>query len=170
MPYFILLIAVNIAIQQALGTPGIRRGLLATLVPNGYYTKPQTAPKYIVTNTMANFVLYAVLYAALTFYCWECTELLSLQKLTVTFPVVAALWVINFGVTVVAWTLAIRDAVGRQLSGSRGSGSSNNVATVGGSNSTLAVGDSVIFEKDAATAGGDNFNSWNSDTSVDTPL
>ena len=116
VPYFLLLLVVNMAIQQSLGTPGIRRGLLATLVPNGYYSKPQTAPQYIVANTLANFSLYALLYAVLTFYCWECTEDLSIHKLRVSFPVVAVLWILNFAFTIGVWVLAIRKNVANQLS------------------------------------------------------
>ena len=116
VPYFLLLLVVNMAIQQSLGTPGIRRGLLATLVPNGYYSKPQTAPQYIVANTLANFSLYALLYAVLTFYCWECTEDLSIHKLRVSFPVVAVLWILNFAFTIGVWVMAIRKNVANQLS------------------------------------------------------
>ena len=113
-----------------------------------------------MANTLANFALYVVLYAVLTFYCWECTEDLSLDKLKVTYPVVAVLWIVNFAVSVAVWILAIQKNIDGQLGrGSRVGPGPGPSGTNGSSTSTLAVAD--VTPADDSKGHGD-FQSWNS--------
>merc|ERR1712111_96920 len=76
------------------------------LMPNGYL-KAQLqigeeksavglASRYIVANVVWNAILHILLWLVLTFYCWECTKILSLTKLIYCFPIAIALWLINF--------------------------------------------------------------------------
>ena len=56
----------------------------------------KTASHYIVFNVAWNATLHILLWLVLTFYCWECTKILSLTKLIYCFPIAIALWLINF--------------------------------------------------------------------------
>ena len=64
--------------------------------------------RYLVLNIILNAILHILLWIVLTFYCWECTKLLSLEKLTVCFPTAIALWIVALVMTAIAWRAAIR--------------------------------------------------------------
>ena len=60
----------------------------------------KTASHYIVFNVAWNATLHILLWLVLTFYCWECTEILSLIKLIYYFPVSIGLWLVDFIFTI----------------------------------------------------------------------
>ena len=160
VPYLILILLVNISVQFAVGRRSFWRGMLAILMPNGYYSKPQCAPAYIVSNILANFALYSVLYLVLTFYCWECTKALSLSKLMAGFPVVAVMWLFNFALTITIWVTVIRKNTQKQLGHEQTEeGKANQVTT---DDESQHLGNNKTNS--------DNFNSWTSRGSVNTPL
>ena len=66
------------------------------------------ASHYIVVNVAWNAMLHILLWLVLTFYCWECTKILSLTKLIYCFPIAIALWLINFIFTIFVWKKSIR--------------------------------------------------------------
>ena len=66
------------------------------------------ASHYIVYNVAWNATLHISLWLVLTFYCWECTKILSLTKLIYCFPIAIALWLINFILTIFVWKKSIR--------------------------------------------------------------
>ena len=68
----------------------------------------KTASHYIVFNVAWNATLHILLWLVLTFYCWECTKILSLTKLIYCFPIAIALWLINFIFTIFVWKKSIR--------------------------------------------------------------
>ena len=107
-----------------------------------------------MANTLANFALYTVLYAVLTFYCWECTEALSLNKLWIII-IVGILWIINFVISVAVWSFAIRKNIDHKLGRRRGRGGvgAGPSGTNGSSTSTLAVADADCK---------DDYQPWNS--------
>lgn len=55
-----------------------------------------------------NATLHILLWLVLTFYCWECTKVLSLTKLIYCFPIAIALWLINFLFTIFVWKKSIK--------------------------------------------------------------
>ena len=63
---------------------------------------------YIVSNVTWNAILHILLWLVLTFYCWDCTKILSLTKLIYCFPVAMALWLINFLFTIYVWKKSIK--------------------------------------------------------------
>jgi len=182
LPYLVLLILVNVSIQFALSKRSLWRGLLAVLTPNGYDDKPQTAPQYIVANMLANFALYSVLYLVLTFYCWECTETLSLNKLLTSYPVVAVMWLLNFGLTIAVWLAVIGRNRGPISARKNNTGSAaQNGGNTNYATSETSVGQSEFHsemqavvksdaptEQNAAVNGG--FNSWSSRGSLNTHM
>lgn len=64
--------------------------------------------RYLLLNILLNAILHILLWVVLTFYCWECTKLLSLEKLTICFPVTIALWVTDLILTGITWRTAIK--------------------------------------------------------------
>jgi hypothetical protein len=64
--------------------------------------------RYLVLNIIFNAILHILLWIVLTFYCWECTKLLSLEKLTICFPTAIGLWIAALIMTAVAWRAAIK--------------------------------------------------------------
>ena len=67
---------------------------------------------YIVLNVTWNAILHILLWLVLTFYCWECTKVLSLTKLIYCFPVAIALWLLNFLLTIYVWKKSIKPILG----------------------------------------------------------
>merc|ERR1712083_922246 len=67
---------------------------------------------YIVFNVTWNAILHILLWLVLTFYCWECTKVLSLTKLIYCFPVAIALWLLNFLLTIYVWKKSIKPILG----------------------------------------------------------
>ena len=67
---------------------------------------------YIVLNVAWNAILHILLWLVLTFYCWDCTKILSLTKLIYCFPVTIALWLINFILTIYVWKKSIKPILG----------------------------------------------------------
>ena len=66
------------------------------------------ASHYIVFNVAWNAILHILLWLVLTFYCWECTKVLSLTKLIYCFPVAIALWLLNFLFTIYVWKKSVK--------------------------------------------------------------
>ena len=63
-------------------------------------------------NVTWNAILHILLWLVLTFYCWECTKVLSLTKLIYCFPVAIALWLLNFLLTIYVWKKSIKPILG----------------------------------------------------------
>lgn len=59
-------------------------------------------------NVVWNATVHILLWVVLSFYCWECTKVLSLNKLIYCFPIAIFVWVLNFLLTIFVWKKSIR--------------------------------------------------------------
>jgi len=122
VPFVLILVLGNIAIQFMYHLGSILEGFIGIFMPNGYL-KAQLQSRheksavlvsshYIVLNVAWNAILHILLWLVLTFYCWDCTKILSLTKLIYCFPVTIALWLINFILTIYVWKKSIKPILG----------------------------------------------------------
>ena len=172
LPFLGLIVLANVGLQFALSRRSLFSGLLAIFVPNGYFDKPQCAKSYVVLNFLMNCTLYAALYLVLTFYCWECTKILSLHKLMTAFPAVAVLWILNFMLTVAIWTFTIKPYTKKQLVNPPSSSNNGNTNYAMDDEDDLDNNEvnSVSPNPQRPNQSEDNYNSWTSRDSVNTPL
>lgn len=121
IPYLLLIVAMNFGLQfGTFGHASLRSALLSIALPNDFCPsrtsfKSPSSPvaktgKYIILNVSSNFVIHLILWLTMTFYCWECTEVLDsrFRKLSICFPLAVGLWLANLILTLVTWRLCIR--------------------------------------------------------------
>ena len=164
VPYAILLAFGNIGLQFACSKRSFVCGIVSCLFPNGYLGKPHCAGRYILLNCLFNALIHVLLFAVLTFYCWECTQELSLSKLMVGFPVALVLWILNLASTMIIWLSVLKPII---------CNNNNNVAVKNiKHNKTTKLDNNVILNESLSTDQDDisNQSSWNSRDSITTPM
>jgi hypothetical protein len=171
VPYVILLALGNIGLQFACSKRSFVCGALSFLYPNGYLAKPHCAGRYIFLNSLFNVLIHILLFAVLTFYCWECTQELSLSKLMLGFPVAAILWILSLASSGIIWWVVLNPL----LCNNNCSTNVVNIRNVKKSNMEVTkFGDNYIVENDhsLSTQHEDigNEHSWNSRDSITTPM
>ena len=168
VPYVILLALGNVGLQYACSNRSFICGILSFLFPNGYLAKPHCAGRYIFLNCLFNVLIHVLLFAVLTFYCWECTQELSLAKLMVGFPVAAILWILNLASSAIIWLSVLKPII------SNNNNSSNvKVRNFKRSQEVMKFGDNnVLHNESLSTDEKDisNQHSWNSRDSVTTAM
>ena len=93
---------------MVLKRPSSKRFFQAQLQSRDEKSPVLIASHYIVFNVTWNAILHILLWLVLTFYCWECTKVLSLTKLIYCFPVTISLWLVNFLFTIYVWKKSIK--------------------------------------------------------------
>ena len=161
LPYLVLIVLGNVGLQFACSTKSVFCGLASILFPNGYLRKPHCAGRYILLNCLFNILLYCLLLAVLTFYCFECTKVLSLSKLQMGIPVVVLLWVLNLGSSIVIWFNVLKPVIA----------CNNNNSRVDFRNIKRNVEENKEQNgTQQANGGPDGLESWTSKDSITTPL
>ena len=167
MPYVILLALGNIGLQFACSKRSFVCGIISFLFPNGYLAKPHCAGRYIFLNNLFNFLIHILLFAVLTFYCWECTQELSLNKLMLGLPVAAILWILNLSSSAIIWLFVLSSIISNNNNNKRRKDSrSNKDVTKFGDNYIVQNDHSLSTEQDDIG----NETSWNSRDSITTPM
>lgn len=166
LPYVLLLALGNIGLQFACSKRSFLCGIVSGLFPNGYMGKPHCAGRYILLNCLFNALIHILLFAVLTFYCWECTQALSLSKLMVGFPVAAVLWILSLASSLIIWLAVLKPAI---------SNNNNNVSSAAKSikhSKQTKLDNNVILNESLSTDQDDisNQSSWNSRDSITTPM
>ena len=169
MPYVILLALGNIGLQFACSKRSFICGIISFLFPNGYLAKPHCAGRYIFLNCLFNVLIHILLFAVLTFYCWECTQELSLSKLMLGFPVAVILWILSLASSGIIWWAVLCPII-----------SNNNCGNVVSIESTKNMkghetkfGDNHIVSHESLPTEQEDINnqeSWTSRDSVNTPM
>ena len=167
MPYVILLALGNIGLQFACSKRSFVCGIISFLFPNGYLAKPHCAGRYIFLNNLFNVLIHILLFAVLTFYCWECTQELSLNKLMLGLPVAAILWILNLSSSAIIWLFVLSSIISNNNNNKRRKDSrSNKEVTKFGDNYIVQNDHSLSTEQDDIG----NQTSWNSRDSITTPM
>lgn len=133
VPYLELILLGNVALQFATYGGSLTAGVVAVFLPNGFLqtkrddamsslsgsstsltsrsTVASRGGRYIILNMFLNTILQLLLWLVLTFYCWECTKVLSLNKLMYGFPTSILLWILNLGLTGLVWRTVVRPSL-----------------------------------------------------------
>eukprot|EP00096_Caligus_rogercresseyi_P000384 TRINITY_DN10816_c0_g1_i1.p1 TRINITY_DN10816_c0_g1~~TRINITY_DN10816_c0_g1_i1.p1 ORF type:complete len:502 (+),score=120.45 TRINITY_DN10816_c0_g1_i1:1-1506(+) len=117
IPYITLILISNAGVHAFLvQKSSINRALVSVFLPNDFRRiRKLRAREYVLINTVYNGVLWALTWLFMTFYCWECTKILSIPKLIPVFPTITILWLIQWGITILAWKFVIEPCYDEDL-------------------------------------------------------
>ncbi|XP_040567726.1 uncharacterized protein [Lepeophtheirus salmonis] len=117
IPYVLLVLFSNLGLHAFLvQKSSVIRTLYSIFLPNDFRRiRKARAREYILINTVYNGVIWALIWLFMTFYCWECTRILSIPKLISVFPTITILWLLQWGLTILIWKFVIEPSYDEDL-------------------------------------------------------